>query len=255
MDNQLLNLYALNTNRGIFNREGSTIYLYDKIASNDFMAEMLGGVTALAVVKAISEMPGKITMRINCPGGDVFAGLSISQAMREHPGGVDVIVDGVAASIASVIATSANKISMAPGSMMMIHNAHTMVVGDKEAHSKIAETLAKVDNTISAHYASRSTKFDHAAFAGMMAKETWLTAQEAIDAGLAETLIETRQKIKASSASVWDLSAYLGTPKIDPEPDVEEQIVVAGAKIEEPKIDEREQRGRRHAAAMLLRAS
>lgn len=234
MRNRLLNLLALNAKRGSFAAKDNEILIYDAIVSSEIEAEFFGGVTPMQVRDALKGMTGKVTMRINSPGGDVFAANVIVQAMREYDGEIEAIVDGVAASAASVVAVAASKVTMAQGSMMMIHNAWTITVGDRHGHLETAELLEKVDGQLADHYAER-TKRDSGDIASMMDAETWMTAEEAVEGGFADAVYETKKKAKA----MWDLSAYENAP---------------AAQSETPK-QEIEARARKHAAAMLLKAA
>lgn len=237
MHNKLLNLFASNAKRGSFRAEGNTIYLYDVINGSEFEAEMFGGIGPQTFVDLLSKMNGTVNIRINSPGGDVFAANAMVQAMRDYKDGIVAHVDGVAASAASVIATAAPKVVMAPGSLMMIHNAWTMAIGDSNDLLAVAALLEKVDGMLAEGYAKRA-KGDVSKFAAMMDAETWFTPQEAIDAGLAEEIAAD----KPTAMAKWDMSAFTAAPKMEPEP-------------VEPPADESEQRIRVHAAAMLLKAA
>ncbi len=263
MRNRLLNLYCANAKRGSFSAEANTIYVYDHIVSSELEAEWFGGVTPKAVIEALAGMTGTVTMRINSPGGDVFAGNAIAQAMREYKGGIEVVVDGIAASAASVIATTAAKVTMAPGSMMMIHNAWTITLGDKQSHTETANLLEKIDGMLADHYAARA-KQDSGVFAEMMNAETWFTPQEAVEAGLADAIAEAKPKAKAMAA--WDLTAFNAAPlvtktttettttTVETEVEIETVEVISGDPAAASQ-DSLEQRSRRHAAAMLLKAA
>ncbi len=207
--NKLLNLFASNAKRGSFKAEGNTIFLYDVIVGTDMEAEWMGGIAPKGFIDALSNMTGDVHIRINSPGGDVFAATAMTQAMREYKGAITVHVDGVAASAASIIAVAAPKVIMAPGAFLMIHNAWTIAMGDRNDLMETAALLEKVDGTLAAAYATRA-KSDAAEFAAMMDAETWFTSQEAIDAGLADEIASTDQSAMAS----WDLSIFNSAPTI-----------------------------------------
>lgn len=192
------------------NADGSsTLYLYDTIVSSQAEADWWGGVAADTVVKEIRGMAGgAIAVRINSPGGDVFGGRAIEQALRDHPGPVTVHVDGIAASIASVIAMAGSEIRMGAGAMMMIHKAWTIGIGNSEDFLSTAALLEKIDGTIAQTYATRAGG-KVADFADMMSAETWLTAEEAVAAGLATAIDEGQPK----ALIAWDVSAYANAPQ------------------------------------------
>lgn len=151
-----------------------------------------------------------ITVRINSPGGSVFDGIAILNALRDHPATVTVVVDSLAASIASVIAMAGDEIVMNRNSQMMLHNAWAVCVGDARDMEKSAARLAQHNTNIAQIYADRAggTVDDWLA---VMAEETWLLADEAVAAGLADRVVELPEKESdsaAARASVFDLSAF-----------------------------------------------
>lgn len=210
MPNQLRRLLAANARKGEFRAEGDTIFIYDIIVASDADAEWLGGVSAEAVVRQMRAMSGPINVRINSPGGDVFAARAIQAAMEAHGAEITAYVDGYAASAASVIAAAADRCVMAQGAFLMIHRAWTITLGNAEELRAEAAVLEKIDTSIAETYAARSGQsVEH--FSELMAAETWFTAQEAVDAGLASEIAEKVPK----AAARWDLSAYASPPKVD----------------------------------------
>jgi ATP-dependent Clp protease protease subunit len=107
---------------------------------------------ALALAQAGS---GPIKLRINSPGGDVFHGYAIYNMIVAHPADVHVVIDGLAASAASFIAMAGTTISMAETSMLMIHNAWGIVVGDRNDMLETAAVMEKIDGQLAAIYASK----------------------------------------------------------------------------------------------------
>lgn len=209
---KLLNLLAANAKKGSFHAEGNTVYLYDVIVGSDLEAEFFGGVSATQFVKALAGMKGNVNLRINSPGGDVMAARAMAQAMREYDGEITAHVDGLAASAASIIAVSADKAVMAPGSLMMIHRAWTMIAGNAEDMLSQAALLEKVDGTIAESYAAKGKgSADH--YASLMAAETWFTPAEALAEGLVDGVIEEGKK--STSAKAWNLAAFTNAPQIE----------------------------------------
>lgn len=184
-----------------------TLYLYDFIVNSSIEAEYWGGCAAQDIVPEIRKLGNEdLAVRINSPGGDVFAGQAICQAIRDHKGKSTAYVDGDAASIASVIAVACDEVVIAAGGMMMIHNSSTIVWGDRNDMLDMAAVLEKVDGTIAAAYAAKTGKKAEE-FGPMMDKTTWFTGQEAVDIGLADRVAES---VKAESK--WNLSAYANAP-------------------------------------------
>jgi ATP-dependent Clp protease, protease subunit len=116
----------------------------------------------------------RIRVRINSPGGDAFEGIAIGNVLKSAGKPVDVIIDGIAASAASIIAMCGDTISMASNSMMMIHNAWTMAIGDSRAMAKMGDTLGKIDGAIAQTYVDKTGK-PMAAIRALMDEETWMT--------------------------------------------------------------------------------
>ncbi len=209
----LLNLYKANAKRGEFRAQANTLFVYDVIVGSDADAEWFGGVSPEAFTRALRAMTGPVSVRINSPGGDVFAGRAMAQAMREYPGEITAHVDGVAASAASLLAVTPARCIMAPGSMLMIHQAWTIGLGNAGDFRQTADLLAKIDVTIADDYAAKSGRTAQE-FAALMAAETWFTPAEAIAMGLADE-IAADPRAAAPEAGVearWDLSAYSHAP-------------------------------------------
>lgn len=197
-----------NKDKGKFRAEANTIWVYDVIASDDDEALWWGGISPRQFIAALAETTGPVTLRINSPGGSVFGAQAMVAAMRAHPHPITAQVDSLAASAASVIACEAAELAMVPGSMLMIHRAWGLTIGNTEDHAAAATLLDKIDSQIAETYARRADG-DVAMFLDMMAAETWFTPEEAIDAGLADRVIaENTQR----AAAKWDLSAYANAP-------------------------------------------
>lgn len=190
------------------------LWIYDTIGAG-FFSE---GVTAKQVRDDLAKIKSseRVTVHINSPGGDVFEAIAISSLLSAHRGGVDVQIDGVAASAASFIATLGETVTMAEGSMLMIHDPWTVAVGNRNDMMRAAELLDKVTVSIQDSYARKSGKDADEVRAAMLA-ETWYTVDEAIEFGLADAKA-------ASPAKAWAVPAVFGykhCPKVDsaaPEP-------------------------------------
>jgi ATP-dependent protease ClpP protease subunit len=147
------------------------ILLYDEIG--------YFGISATDFLSALAQAgDGPLNLRINSIGGDVFDGYAIYNALRARTAPVNVFVDGLAASIASVIAMAGATLTMAEPSMLMIHNAWGMCVGDRNEMLEMAAVMEKVDGQIAAVYAGKCGK-PVKDLSAMMDAETWLTSTEA----------------------------------------------------------------------------
>ena len=198
-----------NKGKGDFRAEGNTLWLYDAIAGSDEEAAWFGGVAPSAFIGQLSAMSGDVTIRLNSPGGSVFGAQAMVAAIKQHPGKVTAQVDSLAASAASVIAVNCAECVMVPGAMMMIHKAWGMTVGNSDDMRQTSDLLAKIDGTLADAYAAKTGQ-DPAAILDLMAAETWLTAQEAVDAGFADSVMEANTQ---TAQSRWDLSAFARAPQ------------------------------------------
>jgi ATP-dependent protease ClpP protease subunit len=186
----------------------TTIYIYDAIVADEDTAYWWGGVAAETLVPAIRDVKGgTIHLRINSPGGDVFAAQTICQAIRDTGAKVIAHIDGYAASAATVIATAADEVEISDGGFYMIHNAWTWAMGNANDLTATATLLSKIDGSLAAQYAKKSGMAVADVRAAMDA-ETWYTAEEAVAAGLVDR-VAVGKKAEAS----WDMSAYARAPK------------------------------------------
>lgn len=158
--------------------DAAEVWLYDEIGGWGIWAEDV--ISALARVTAST-----ITVRINSPGGDYFDGIAIMNALLSHPATVTVQIDGLAASIASVIALAGDRVVMGPGTKQMVHNASTVVWGDANDLRSSATLLDEISAGIAEAYAARSGG-DVAEWAALMDAETWLSAEQCVTRGLAD---------------------------------------------------------------------
>lgn len=179
-----------------FQAKGTTaeIWLYDQIGESVWG----DGISAKAFQKELTAL-GKvntINLRINSPGGNVFDGLAIYNLLTQHPARVIVDVDGLAASIASVIAMAGDEVRMASNALMMIHNPHGMAAGDDREMERMAALLKQVKASLVDTYAA-STSQQQAQIAAWMDDETWMSADTAVQNGFADE-ISAAQQVAAS---------------------------------------------------------
>jgi len=164
------------------NAETAEISIFDEIG--DF------GTSARDFIEEIISIGKKdITLRINSVGGSVFDGLAIYNALRSHNGVVTVRIEGLAASISTVIAMGGDKIEMAENGFFMIHNPFGQSAGEATDFRKTADLLDKIKDEIIEIY-QRKTKMPYDVLSEMMDKETWLTSEEAEQFGFIDYVIE-----------------------------------------------------------------
>ena len=192
----------------------ATVYLYDIIVGSDIEAEFWGGVSPQAFAEQLGELDvGTIHLRINSPGGDVFAARAIEQALRQHKARVVVHIDGLAASAASFIAMAGDEVRISAGAMIMIHKAWTIGFGNADDFDDTAALLEKIDGTLADTYAKR-TGMPRDELLAMMADETWFTGAEAVDAKFADRLADDDEQddSAAQARAPWNLSAFDKAP-------------------------------------------
>lgn len=131
---------------------------------------------------------GDITLWINSPGGDVFAAAQIYNMLMDYKGNVHVIIDGLAASAASVIAMAGTTVSMSPVAMMMIHNPWTIAQGEAKDMEKIIEMLGEIKESIVNAYELR-TGLSRAKISHLMDSESWFNARKAVELGFADKIL------------------------------------------------------------------
>lgn len=147
----------------------------------------------------------EINLHINSLGGDVFEGIAMFNLLKQHKANVKVYVDGVAASIASVIAMSGDEIYMPKNSMMMIHNCWTYSSGNSKEFRKLADDLDKIMESSIESYMSK-VNITKEKLKELLDNESWLTAQECLDMGFADELLPISDDIEQSaSKSIMDL--------------------------------------------------
>lgn len=127
----------------------------------------------------------EIDLYLNTPGGLAYDGVTIFNALRRHKAKVNVTVDGIAASAGSVIAMAGDHLTMARGSVLMIHDGWGGTVGNAADHRKTAEILDKTSDSLAGLYAAKAGG-TVAEWRARMLEETWYTAEEAVAAGLAD---------------------------------------------------------------------
>ena len=157
------------------------VWLYDVIGGWD-------GVTAQDFVLALADVNAtSITLHVNSPGGDVFDGIAIYNAIRNHPADVTVRIEGLAASAASFIAMAGDTIVIERNAQMMIHDASGLAWGNAAVMREMADLLDKCSDNIADIYAQRTGR-DLALWRADMLEETWYSADEALEAGLVDEI-------------------------------------------------------------------
>jgi len=171
------------------------VYIFDEIGTY--------GVTAQAFINDIKDLKDTpINLRINSLGGDVFDGMAMYNVIKRREAKTTVYIEGIAASIATIIALGADEVVMAENSLFMIHNAWGGTMGEAKDMRKTAETLDKISSELTDIY-RKKTGLSNDVLAEMMDAETWLNADEAYELGFVDTISDS---IKV--AAKYDVSKF-----------------------------------------------
>ena len=174
-----------------------------RTADIDILADIGGwwdGVDAATMVRDIRDLDvDEIRLNINSGGGSVFDAVAILNALRQHPAKVVANVLGLAASAASFIACGVDETAMAANSTMMIHGGSGVVVGNAKDMHDMADLLDKLNANIASVYAAKAGGTTESWLETMLA-ETWYTADEAVEAGLADRVV-AGEKVEAAEAA------------------------------------------------------
>lgn len=163
------------------------LLIYDEIG--------LWGIDAQWLVRDLMDIGNDdLTVRVNSPGGDVFEGIAIMNALRGHRGTVTAVVEGLAASAASIIAIGgADRLVMRPQAELMIHDAWGLAMGNAAEMDSMKDQLDRTSDSLAAVYADKAggTVDD---WRQAMRDETWMSADEAVTAGLADAVEDPREE-------------------------------------------------------------
>jgi len=187
-------------------------WLWDDVSPKQFKEDL----------DALSDVE-EIRVFINSDGGDVFAGQAIYSMLKRHKAKISVYIDGLAASIASVIAMAGDVVYMPKNAMMMVHNPWTIARGDANEFRELAEVLDKVRDSLIVVYQDK-TGLEREEIIELLDAETWMTAEEAVEKGFADEIEETKQVValfdKSNNKLIvngqeFDLSRFQNLPQLD----------------------------------------
>lgn len=195
------------------------LYMYGDISSTSWWGDE---VTPKAFKEDLDKVGESaiLTCYINSDGGDVFAGQAIrSMIARKTCKKKVAYVDGLAASIASVILTGFDEVVMPKNAMQMVHNPWTIAIGNASDMRKIADDLDKISESLIEAYKEK-TGLDDEKIREMMEHETWLTAEECLELGFADKIEESKQVAASLDGAFFvinnqkmNLSKYKNAPK------------------------------------------
>lgn len=162
------------------------IYIYDEIGGWGVSARQFA-----MELRALGDVRN-IVLHIHSPGGDVFEGMAIYNLLDSHPAYVTVQIDGLAASMASVVAMAGDMVIIPENAMMMVHKPWGIQGGDADDMRRYAELLDKVEDNLVSAYTKKTGKTAEEIKA-LLEKETWLSGREAVEAGFADSVTEPMQ--------------------------------------------------------------
>nr|WP_317630064.1 ClpP-like prohead protease/major capsid protein fusion protein [Shewanella sp. SM72] len=191
--------YSLKAQNG-----NAELMIYDEIGGWGITAKQFA-----SDLQALGKV-GTITARIHSPGGDVFEGMAIYNMIKGHPANKICYIDGLAASMASVIAMAFDEIIIPENAMMMIHKPWGGTLGDADDMRKYADLLDKVEGNLVGAY-QQKTGLPEDELHALLAAETWLTGREAVEKGFANTLTDPLQM--AASLNSKRLKDFTNMPE------------------------------------------
>lgn len=171
-----------------------------------------------AVLDALPDTVEQIVLRVNSPGGEVFEAISIVNLLRAHKASVTAVVDGLAASAASIVTVGCDEAVMSPGTQMMIHSPLVFTYGNAAKLRKTSDVLDKVEASMIELYAAKGGDADWPA---LLAEETWMTAAETVELGLADRVAVIPDAGETSTAGEDDDEVVVLIPA-DPDDDAVE---------------------------------
>ena len=204
---------------------------------------LFGGISAVDFAKQLSELGAvkEINVRLNSPGGSVFDGLAIYNLLRQHEAKITTTIDGIAASIASIIYQAGDRRVMAANGTYMIHDPWTMAYGSAEELRRQAEVLDKLADSLRTTYVNRSGLAVETV-RELMAEETWFNAAEALEAGFVDEVVED---LPVAASVRFNLSRFRHVPERLDQP-YQEKVA---------QIDWMEERERRIKLASLAKTT
>ena len=206
----------------------ATILLYGAVGED--MWE--DSVSAKKISDELKDLPSSIKtihLRVNSPGGSVFDGITIYERLRQHKAKIITYVDGMAASIASIIALAGEEVVIGEGAFFMVHAPMSGVFGNAREMEDMIEVLDKIENQMTGIYA-RKTNLSTAEITRMLLKDTWLNAEEAVEMGFADRISNSEEEQISAAACLMKKADWIKT-----QPKMKSSDAVAREKIKDFK--------------------
>jgi ATP-dependent Clp protease protease subunit len=196
------------------------LYLYGDISSVSWWGDEITPQTFKQDLDALGDI-AVLNVFINSNGGDVFAGHAIHSMLKRHKAKVVITVDGLAASIASVICTAGDVVQMYRNTMQMVHEPWTFAVGNASDMRKMADDLDKISESLVSAYEDK-TGLSRDEIKAIMAAETWLTADECKEKGFCDVVLAEKKVAASISGDIlamngqnFDISRFRNRPQIE----------------------------------------
>lgn len=211
---KLIDIKSLKSNFEIKNKTetNAEILLYAPIGESFFE----DSISAKAFSEELKKLPTSIKnidLRVNSPGGSVFDGMAIYERLKNHPAKVTAYVDGLAASIASIIIMAADEVIVGDGAVIMIHKPMAGVAGNSTELEKMIDVLDKIENQMISIYAKK-TGLTRTEISSALAQETWYTSDEAIEMGFAKRKFKAEETLHIAASMIEACPWFKTRPKI-----------------------------------------
>jgi len=212
---KLIELFEKSKTFKIENKGETTaeIFIYGNIGDNPWDDSSISEKTIVAELQKLPKTIKNINIRVNSGGGSVFSGVTIYELLKNHPAKVTAYVEGVAASIASVIIMAADEVVMGEGAMLMLHKPLVAVYGNTIELEKMIDILDKIETQMLSIYAKRTNK-SRAELSKILADETWFTAEQAIEAKLADRIVDSSDESRYLAASIIEKGNFRNKPQM-----------------------------------------
>lgn len=199
----------------IQNKAGETaeIFIYGEIGDNPWSDSAISEKKIVAELQKLPKTIKQINVRVNSGGGAVFSGVTIYELLKNHPAKVTAYVEGIAASIASVIIMAADEIVISEAGMIMLHKPLVGVYGNVTELERMIDILDKIESQMISIYAKK-TKKTRVELAKILSDETYFTAEEAIEAGLADRVMDATDESRYLAASIIENSNFKRMPQM-----------------------------------------
>ncbi|WP_051759043.1 head maturation protease, ClpP-related [Bacillus manliponensis] len=196
------------------NKNTADIFIYGEITK--YAWEDYGEVSSIIFkneLEALGDGIETINLYINSPGGSVFEAMAMISMLQRHPADIISHIDGVAASCASVLPMISKRIIMPSNSLMMIHHAMTGAWGNAKQLRKAADDVERISKAMCQYYLDRAgDKMSEETLSEMLEEDTWLTAEQCLELGLCDEIVEANQAVAYAFDDKW-AKQYQNVPK------------------------------------------